>query len=111
MIWQLRVYTINRGKLDDFVQAWRKGVYPLRLQHGFRIPGAWVIRERNEFVWIVAYDGPEDWQAKEAAYYASAERAALDPDPAQYIAQAEQCFMTTVVEVGVGDQGSGAGEQ
>jgi len=31
---QLRTYTINRGKLAEFAQAWRAGVYPLRLQRG-----------------------------------------------------------------------------
>ena len=55
MISQLRIYTINRGKLDDFVEGWKKFVYPLHYQFGFTIPQAWVIRERNEFVWIVSY--------------------------------------------------------
>lgn len=93
---QLRIYTINKGKLDDFVSAWKKGVYPLRLKFGFRIDSAWVIRERNEFVWILTYEGPEAWATKEKAYYASVERAALDPDPAQYIAQAEHWFISPV---------------
>jgi len=30
MTTQLRMYTINRGKMDDFVRAWKAGVYPLR---------------------------------------------------------------------------------
>jgi hypothetical protein len=92
---QLRIYTINRGKIDAFVDAWLKGVYPLRQQYGFRVDAAWVIRERSEFVWIMSYDG--DWTAQEKAYYASAERAALDPDPAQYIAQTNQWFITPVL--------------
>ena len=93
---QLRIYTINRGKLDAFVEAWLAGVYPLRRRNGYEIPQAWVVRERNEFVWLLTYDGPEDWAAKEAAYYASAERAAVDPDPRQYIAQANHYFMEPV---------------
>jgi len=97
MISQLRLYTINKGKLDDFVKAWAEGVYPLRLKHGFNIEAAWVIKERNEFVWILTYDGPEDWATQEAAYYASPERAALDPDPAQWIAQPEHWFITSVL--------------
>ncbi len=94
---QLRIYTINRGKMDDFVKAWRAGVYPLRLRLGYTIPFAWVIKERNEFVWILSYDGPEDWKARESAYYGSPERAALNPDPAQFIAQAEQWFISPVL--------------
>ena len=34
---------------------------------------------RNEFVWIVSYDGPEDWEAKQKAYYGSPERHAVSP--------------------------------
>ena len=94
---QLRIYTINKGKLDDFVKAWLTGVYPLRQKHGFEIEEAWVNRERNEFVWIISYNkGPEDWKAAEQVYYGSAERASLDPDPAQYIAQANRWFITSV---------------
>ena len=93
---QLRMYTINRGKMDDFVRAWKAGVYPLRRTHGFQIEGAWVIKERNQFVWLLSYGGG-DWEARDAAYYASPERAALDPDPAQFIAQAEQWFLSDVV--------------
>ncbi len=58
MISQLRIYTINKGKLDEFVAGWKKFVYPLHLEHGFTIDRADVIRETNEFVWIVSYDGP-----------------------------------------------------
>jgi NIPSNAP len=96
MITQLRVYTINKGRLDDFVKAWTAGVYPLRLKMGFRIDGAWVNRKRNEFIWLLRHDG-DDWEALEKAYYASPERAAVNPDPAQYIAKAEKWFVTPVV--------------
>lgn len=96
MTTQLRIYTINRGKLDEFVAAWRKGVYPLRLTHGFSIPAAWVNRERNEFIWLLTWDGSEPFAEKERAYYASAERAAVEPDPRQWIAQVNQFFVEPV---------------
>lgn len=92
---QLRRYTINRGKLDDFVAAWQRGVVPLRQRHGFHVDGAWLIRDRSEFVWLMRYDG-DDWEAKDKAYYASPERAALSPDPAQLIAKVEHWFVTPV---------------
>lgn len=96
MTTQLRIYTINKGRMNDFVQAWKAGVHPLRLKHGYRIDGAWVIEERNEFVWLLSHNG-RDWEASEAAYYRSSERAAVDPDPAQYIAKAERWFLTPVL--------------
>ena len=91
---QLRVYTIRQGKMHEFVDAWSRGVHPLRLKHGFRIEGAWVLEEESKFVWVVSYDGPESWEEKEARYYASAERKAMDPDPAKHIALAETWFVT-----------------
>ncbi len=94
---QLRMYTINRGRLDDFVVAWRADIYPLRRQLGFHIDGAWVIRERNEFVWLLRYDGPQEWKDAETAYYTSPQRKALDPDPAQWIAQTEHYFITSIL--------------
>ncbi len=96
MTTQLRIFTINKGRMDEFVQAWKAGVYPLRLKRGYRIDGAWVVKARNEFVWLLSHDG-DDWEALEAAYYASSERAAIDPDPRQYIAKAEQWFLTRVI--------------
>lgn len=94
---QLRIYTIKEGKLDDFVSAWLGGVRPLRVQHGFRIDGAWLNPERSEFVWLLSYDGPDVWKAKEAAYYGSAERLALKPDPAQWIVGSNVWFLSPVL--------------
>ncbi len=55
MVTQLRLYTINRGKMADFVKGWTEGVYPLHLEHGFKIDRAGVIEEMNQFFWIVSY--------------------------------------------------------
>src|SRR5438876_8206240 len=62
---QLRLYTIDKGKLDDFATAWRNGVYPLRTSLGYKIPFAAKIQETNQFVWLLAYDGPDAWDKKE----------------------------------------------
>ena len=94
---QLRVFTIDRGKLEAFTTAWRAGVYPLRRKHGFTVPVAWAIPETNQFVWLLCYAGPEDWEAKDKAYYASEERINLSPDPRQFIARVERWFVRPVV--------------
>jgi hypothetical protein len=90
---QLRLYTIDRGRLDDFARAWTAGVYPLRLKLGYRIPFAAKIPSTNQFVWLLTYTGPETWEQKEAAYYGSAERKNLSPDPAQWIARPQQLMV------------------
>ena len=101
---QLRLYTIDKGRLDDFAAAWRAGVYPLRLKMGYRIPFAAKIPQTNQFLWLVTYDGPESWEKKEAAYYASAERKLISPDPAQWIARPEQLLAQPVVGLSPGQQ-------
>jgi len=93
---QLRIYRIEDGMLDDFVEAWEGGVRPLRERLGFRVDGAWVDRDRNRFVWPVPYDGPETFEEHNAAYYASPERAALTPDPAELIVEADTGFVEPV---------------
>jgi hypothetical protein len=80
---QLREYTIEEAKLDDFVREWRELVLPLRLAQGFNVLGPWVERNSSRFVWIVGYDG--DLEAANEAYYESDERTTMHPDPARLV--------------------------
>jgi tetratricopeptide (TPR) repeat protein len=91
------MYTIKQGKMDEFVKAWSETIYPLRLQHGFKVDGVWVIKDDNRFVWILTYDGPGDWDTKNKAYHDSPERKALNPDPVQLIEHIEAKFLTPVL--------------
>lgn len=94
---QLRIYTINRGKVRQFAREWREQVAPLRIEHGFAIDGAWIMEDTNQFAWLLRYDGPEGWEEKEAAYYSSAGRTGMDPNPARLIAKAEERFVEKVL--------------
>lgn len=85
---QLRVYRIAAGHLDDFVRTWTAGVLPLRRQFGFEID-AWTELGGDRFVWLIRWGGPGSLAEADARYYASAERKALDPDPAQWIVENE----------------------
>ena len=85
MRFELREYTIEDGRLDDFVAEWRELVRPLRVARGFSVLGPWVAREQSLFVWIMGYDG--DLEAADAAYYASSERTTLEPNPARLIVE------------------------
>jgi hypothetical protein len=92
MTTQLRIYTINRGQLRQFAREWREKIRPLREHLGFTVGGSWLLEETNQFVWLLSYDGPEDWESKDRIYYASPERKSMDPNPARLIARAEEYF-------------------
>ena len=86
MTTELRDYLISAAHLDEFVAAWRGGVVPLRERHGYRIDGAWLIRDERRFVWLLSMPVPRsEWDAHNEAYYADPARESLDPDPARLI--------------------------
>lgn len=93
MITQLRIYTINRGALQAFAGEWQAQIKPLRVKLGFQVLGAWTVEATNQFVWLLAYDGPQAWEAVDAAYFQAPERRAMAPDPARHIARVEQYFV------------------
>jgi hypothetical protein len=93
---QLRIYTLNRGALAEFAAEWRDQIAPLRQKLGFRILGAWSAKATNQFVWLLAYDGPQPWELADQAYYQAPERRAMSPDPARHIARVEQYFVDEV---------------
>lgn len=90
---QLRIYTIKPGEMGEWVDEWRHMIAPLRVKSGFQVLGAWTIETENRFVWILRYDGPTTWDEADAAYYASPERAAMQPDPARHIAKQESWLL------------------
>lgn len=81
---QLRVYRISERHLADFVEEWQASVLPLRERFGPSIE-AWTDPYESAFVWLLRYTGPGTLAEADAAYYASPERAAMDPDPARWI--------------------------
>lgn len=93
---QLREYRARPGQLDAFVRAWAAHVRPLRERFGFVVEGAWVDRQAERFVWIVSHDSPDTFAAAEQAYYASPQRAALDPDPVSFLATVSTSFVDRV---------------
>lgn len=86
--WQLRRYVVD--DLAAFAREWRAHVLPLRRANGFEVLGPWR-DEDGRFVWIL---GHEDLARADEEYYASAERAAIEPDPARHVIAAENVAMT-----------------
>ena len=82
MRFQLRMYRVKPGLMDEWLESFAAGALPVRRQFGFSVLGPWVVREEDRFIWIV---GHEDFEAADKAYYDSAERAALDPPPSDYL--------------------------
>ena len=86
----LRIYTIAPGEMEEWIAEWHAHVLPLRRRLGVEVLGAWVSNKASTFTWLLGYAGPDGIEAANAAYYASSERAAADPDPARHIAEARQ---------------------
>ena len=93
---QVRIYTINKGGLQQFVAEWNEKIRPLREKLGFRILSAWTLEATNQFIWVQRYEGEKTWEEQDQAYFASEERRTMDPDPARLIARMEQYFADPV---------------
>ena len=94
---QLRIYTINDRKLDEWTKEWSEKVLPLRIKAGFQIEGAWIIKKESKFVWILTYQGPEDWNSLQRAYYESDDRKLINPNPARHISEIQEHFISSVI--------------
>ena len=90
------MYTIKPGEMSAWLDEWQRLIAPLRRRHGFDIVGAWTADEGDRFVWILRYAGRKSWKEADAAYYASPERAAIQPDPARHIEKTEHWLMTPI---------------
>ncbi|MEU2899286.1 NIPSNAP family protein [Streptomyces sp. NPDC001273] len=93
---QLRTYTVRDGMLDEWAERWRQEIVPLRLKLGFTIGGAWVVRERNQFVWLISYDGAETFSERNAMYWSSPEREAMNLNPDDYLVHTDDCTVEQV---------------
>jgi NIPSNAP len=90
MEYRLRIYEVKEGEMREWIDEWSRLIRPLRQKLGFRVLGAWASEESNTFVWLLGHDGPESYEAADAAYYAAPDRAAIEPDPARHLASTRQ---------------------
>ena len=86
MTYQLRTYVLVPETADEFVGLWERDLVPLREANSFAVVGAWRAPERNEFTWLVRWDGSGSFQDGERAYYTARDAAELTWDPKDYIA-------------------------
>jgi quinol monooxygenase YgiN len=82
---ELRLYTINRGMMDEWLAAFAKHIMPTSAQFGIKIHVAMVNRPQNEFIWVRSY---EDAATLEK-YNTSPERAAYSGVTGPCVAKTE----------------------
>ena len=71
MVSQLRIYTINKGMMDDWLALFPK-LIPVMEDAGIKVESTWVNEERTKFIWIRSYgDSVENIATAEAAFYGS----------------------------------------
>jgi hypothetical protein len=91
--YELRMYTVHPGRMNDWLEEWSASVYPLRLEFGFEIVGAWVIDDTETFVWIVGWRGDGSIEEADRRYYEWPQRAEVHPNPARHLANTEHFAM------------------
>lgn len=93
---QLRTYTLHPGKMEEFVQLFRERIAPLREKIGFTVSARWTAPETNQFIWLMSYDGPEDWDVMDRKYFDAPERQTMNPNPSTLIAKSELIFIEPI---------------
>ena len=64
MISQIRIYTINKGEMDNFLKHFKEEIMVLHQKIGVPIVGTWVNRPQNEFIWVRTYKDKAELEAK-----------------------------------------------
>jgi len=65
---QIRIYTINKGQMDDFLKHFQQEVMVLHEKAGWPIVSTWVNRPQNEFIWIRTHKDITDLETKTKAF-------------------------------------------
>lgn len=93
--YQLRMYQFSSGRLEEFLEIFPE-VVRARRAVGFNVVGAWTVPEEDRFVWIISTDAPGGIEELSKAYYASAQRRAIEPEPAKLIDTIETKIMKAI---------------
>ena len=96
---QLRIYTVNRGMMDQWVKLFTEIIVPMQEKHGIKIEGMWVGEDSTQFIWIRSFANSEDMKAKKAAFYGSREWNAVMDQARSHIARAAVQTMEPALNV------------
>lgn len=76
MIYELRIYRLNRKKKKGFLRGFRKATTFMR-KYGITLVGAWENKDRDEFVWLRSFPSPQAREKATQAFYSSQEWLAI----------------------------------
>ena len=96
MISQLRMYTINKGMMDQWTKYFSDVLIPMQEKHGIKVDGTWVNEAKNQFIWIRSFADAEDVKVKEASFYGSSEWNSVVEHARSHIARTEVQAMNPV---------------
>ena len=66
----LRIYTVNKGMMEDWVKLFNDKLIPLLDQSGINVESTWINEEKSQFIWIRSYGNSlDDIEKKEAIFY------------------------------------------
>src|SRR6185295_12365693 len=77
MLSQIRIYTINKGEMDNFLKHFKEEVMAVHERIGVPIVGTWVNRPQNEFIWVRTYKDKADLEAKGKAFQAEVAKSGI----------------------------------
>ena len=77
MISQIRIYTVNKGEMDNFLKHFKDEIVPIHERIGVPIVGSWVNRPQNEFIWVRSYKDKADLEEKGKAFQAEVAKAGI----------------------------------
>jgi hypothetical protein len=89
MISQIRLYTINRGMMDSWVNVFKEKLIPIHKKCGIPVERAWFNLDKSEFIWVRSFSSIDEIPIKEAEYFDTPERKALGALPGSHIAKVE----------------------
>ena len=102
MVSQLRIYTVNRDMMDQWVKLFTETLGPIQEKGGIKVDGMWVNEDKNQFIWIRSFASAEDVKSKEAAFNESQEWKAIVDHAASHLARTDVHTMEPVSAVAVG---------
>ena len=98
---QLRIYTVNRGMMDDWAKLFTESLVSIQENQGIKVDGMWVNDDKTQFIWIRSFADAEDVKAKEAAFSESAEWKAVVDHARSHLARLDvQTMLPAAAPVG-----------